>query len=62
MLAFEGMGSIRDGPVGGLRTTLRAVIFISNVFFQVRKIDNFTAGELARGTGEGDRVAVCSDT
>ena len=58
----EKKGSIRDGPERGSRTTLRAVIFKSNIFLQVRNIDDLTAGELARGTGECDRVAVGSDT
>lgn len=61
MHLYRRKGSIRE-EFGRTRTTLVAVIFISKVFLQVRKIDNFTAREFARGTGEGERVVVGSDT
>lgn len=48
--------------LGGERTALRTVIFIPNVFLQIWKIDDFTAGKLASCTGEGERIAVGSDT
>lgn len=43
-------------------TALSARILKTEVFFQIRKVDDFAGGELARSTGKRERIGVSSDT
>lgn len=50
------------GVVKGQLTTLSARILETEVFFQIRKVDDFAGGELARSTGKRKRIGISSNT
>ena len=62
-LLYDGKPGGRGGSkrINCQLTTLSARILETEIFFQIRKVNDFAGGELARSTGKRKRVGVSSN-